>query len=116
MSPALRRTFAPFDHHRSERKNKPNTLGRFHRVADGEMRIPQIALEDIVHRRDLPGLVLRVRATMATCRLGRVRSLSAAGVRRNSLCVSRTSTVRSDWISSYSSSLAINPRSATDAW
>jgi hypothetical protein len=45
----------------SERKIKPNTLGRFHRVADGEMRIPQIALEDIVHRRDLPGLVLRVR-------------------------------------------------------
>jgi len=30
-------------------------------LPDGKMRIPPIALEDIVHRRDLPGLVLRVR-------------------------------------------------------
>jgi hypothetical protein len=38
----------------------------------------------------------------ATCRLGRLMSLTAAGVRRNSVRVSRTSTVSSGTISGFS--------------
>jgi hypothetical protein len=60
MSPAFRRTFAPFDCHRLGPKYhivEYVCLGRFHHVGDGEMRIPPIPPEDIVHRRVLPGRI-----------------------------------------------------------
>jgi transposase len=55
-------------------------------------------------------------ATIAACRLDRLRSPDAAGVGRKSFRVSRTSIACSGTISCLSSSEAINPRSAAGAW
>jgi DNA end-binding protein Ku len=55
-------------------------------------------------------------ATMATWRLARLRSLSAAGAKRNNERVSRTSIACSGTISSLSSTEAISPPSAAGAW
>jgi hypothetical protein len=89
--------FEPCPFHLSH--TSPHASGRLHCIADRVMRIAPIAPEGVVHGRDLPRLVLDVRSDDGDLAADRLRSL-VPEVKRNRVCVSRTSTARSSAISS----------------
>jgi hypothetical protein len=119
MSSPLRRSLSYFDRNRLGPKNdiaENVGLRRLQGIADREARIPPIASEGVVHGCDLPSLLLGVRCDDGDLAAGPAKVLSAAGARRNSVRVSRTSKTRSGTISSFSSSAAISPRFSAGAW
>jgi hypothetical protein len=64
MSPALRETFAYFDCHRPRAEEYVAEYMRFRRLrvfGESKMRIAPIPPENVVHGRNLPSQVLRIR-------------------------------------------------------